>query len=89
MTSTAVGAKVVINLKLAGVCASYYGSTVFVLLQYPELKLVTFSSLTIFLLFFAASFGGGGDAAWEGAGIMLQFTKYYSVNPRKNPLILW
>ena len=40
-------------------------AAVLVLLQYPELKFVTFSSLTILLQFFAASVGGGGDAACE------------------------
>ena len=50
----AVGAKVVINCRLVFVPA-----TVLVLLQYPELKFVTFSSLTILLPCFAASVGGG------------------------------
>ena len=55
----AVGAKVVINWLV------FVPATVLVLLQYPELKFVTYSSLTILLQFFAASVGGGGDAACE------------------------
>ena len=55
----AVGAKVVINWLV------FVPATVLVLLQYPELKFVTFSSLTILLPCFAASVGGGGDAACE------------------------